>query len=160
MKENKVISELISEIQSSKETLTKIDEFYDKFINNELKQIGKNTFTAIVMAEILVDFYTCLETLFIKISQFYENNLQRDKWHSELLHKMTLEIEDIRPAVITKETCFILQEIMKFRHFKRYYFEFNYDWDKLEFLEKEYNKVKELLDKDLNNFKNILKDLG
>jgi hypothetical protein len=48
---------------------------------------------------------------------------------------------------------------MKFRHFKRYYFEFDYDWDKLEFLEKKYHQVQLLLNKDLELFEAFLKKL-
>jgi hypothetical protein len=83
--------------------------------------------------------------------------LHKDKWHSDLLHKMTLEIQGIRKAVISDETYIILVELMKFRHFRRYYFEFDYDWDKLEFLEKKYNQVKVLVKKDLNNFESFLR---
>ena len=49
---------------------------------------------------------------------------------------MSLEIEGVRIAVISNETHSILLEFIKFRHFKRYYLEFDYDWDKLEYLEK------------------------
>ncbi len=45
---------------------------------------------------------------------------------------MILEIEGVRKAVISDETYSNLLEFLKFRHFKRYYFEFDYDWDKLE----------------------------
>jgi len=108
------------------------------------------------MAEILVDFYTCLETLFLRISRFFENNLQTDKWHSDLLHKMTLEMNKIRPAVLSDKTYQLLNEFLKFRHFRRYYFEFEYDWEKLEFLESKYRQVKPLLHKDLQSFREFL----
>ena len=77
----------------------------------------------------------------------------------DLLHKMTLEIEGIRLAVISDKTRGILLEFLKFRHFKRYYFEFDLDWDKLKYLEKKYNSVKPLLDEDLINFKDFLNRL-
>ncbi|MBN1997855.1 hypothetical protein JW935_09910 [candidate division KSB1 bacterium] len=48
---------------------------------------------------------------------------------------MTLEIGGIRRAVITDDLCNLLQELLKFRHFKRYYFQFEYDWDKLDYLQ-------------------------
>ena len=54
---------------------------------------------------------------------------------------MTLEIPEIRNAVISEQTFHILQEFLRFRYFKRYYVEFEYDWDKLEFLEKKYDKL-------------------
>ena len=159
MKENKAIVDLIREIKKSLSVLEKIDSFYEDFKQNEFPRTGKNRIAAIVMAEILADYYTCVETLFFRISQFFENSLPKDKWHSELLHKMTLEIEDIRRPVITDKTYGILLEFMKFRHFKRYYFEFDYDWDKLDYLEKKYSELKGLLKNDLNYFLGFLKKI-
>lgn len=159
MKKIDLTAELIGDIKKNRLMLSKIDSFYKGFTKDELVSLGKNKISGIVMSEIMVDFYTCLETLFIKISQFFENTLKKDKWHSDLIYKMTLEIEGSRIAVISDETYSILLEFMKFRHFKRYYFEFEYDWDKLEYLEKKYNQVKSLLDKDLNHFESFLHKL-
>ena len=159
MKENELIAELVEEIRKSRIMLGKIDSFYQEFKDNDLTVLGKKRASAIVMAEIMVDFFTCLETLFLRIAQFFENSLRKDKWHSELLHKMTLEIEGARKAVISDETYSILLEFLKFRHFKRYYFEFDYDWDKLEFLEKKYRQVKPLLDEDMKSFEGFLNKL-
>lgn len=156
MKENELIAALVEEIRISRIMLGKIDSFYQEFKDNDLTLLGKKRASAIVMAEIMVDFYTCLETLFLRISQFFENILEKDKWHSDLLHKMILEIEGVRQAVISDETYSILLEFLKFRHFKRYYFEFDYDWDKLEFLEKKYRQLKPLLEEDLKNFEDFL----
>ena len=85
--------------------------------------------------------------------------MRREKWHSDLLRKMTLKIDGLRNAVISDETYATLLEFMKFRHFKRYYFEFEYDWDKLRFLEKKYTQVKPMLEKDLNRFEAFLNEL-
>lgn len=139
--------------------LVNIDSFYNEFINNELILLGKKKASAIVIAGVMTDFYTCLETLFLRVSQFFENNLHPDKWHADLLHKMTLEIDEARMPVISNEVYAILQEFMKFRHLKRYYYEFDYDWDKLEFLQKKYTQVKPLLEKDLDSFLRFLGEL-
>ena len=72
---------------------------------------------------------------------------------------MTLEISDTRVAVISDATYKNLRELLKFRHFKRYYLEIDYDWDKLEFLEKKYINVKSLLERDLDNFIDFLNSL-
>ncbi len=159
MRENELVAELVEETRKSRIMLVKIDSFYKEFKNNDLTLLGKKRASAIVMAEIMVDFYTCVETLFLRIAQFFENTLRKDKWHSDLLHKMTLEIEGARKAVISDQTYSILLEFLKFRHFKRYYFEFDYDWDKLEFLEKKYGQVQPLLEEDLKNFEDFLNKL-
>jgi len=72
---------------------------------------------------------------------------------------MTLNIEGIRPTVISEQTYMNLFELMKFRHFKRYYFEFEYDWDRLDFLLKKYEQVKPLLRDDLQLFVKFLREL-
>lgn len=38
------------------------------------------------------------------------------------------------PSVISSGTYGRLDELMRFRHFKRYYFQLEYDWDRLEYL--------------------------
>lgn len=87
-----------------------------------------------VTAQIIENFYTSVETLFLRISQFFENSLNKDKWHKDLLGKMALHIEGVRDRVITEATYKDLTELLQFRHFKRYYFELEYDWGKLDFL--------------------------
>ncbi len=159
MKEKNKISSLIAEIHKTLSILEKIEKYYKEFKQNEFINFGKNRTTAIVMAEIFVNYYTCMETLFLKISQFFENDLQKDKWHSDLLNKMTLEIPEIRNAVISEKTFHILQEFLRFRHFKRYYVEFEYDWDKLEFLEKKFDELKPLIHSELDDYNNFLKSI-
>ncbi len=153
-------AELIGEIRKTLIILEKIDLFHQEFKSGDFRILGKKKSSAIVIAEIIADFYTCAETLFLRISRFFENSLQQERWHSDLLHKMTLEIRGVRKAAISDRTYMILLEFMKFRHFKRYYFESDYDWDKLDFLEKKYSEVKPLLKKDIEDFEAFLNELG
>lgn len=104
------------------------------------------------MADIFADYYTCLETVFVRISKFFENNLDTTKWHTHLLGKMTLTIPGIRNCLLRDETYNTLKEILRFRHLKRYYFEFDYDRDRIEFLEKKFLISYPLIKEDLNNY--------
>ena len=81
----------------------------------------------------LENYYTCLETIFLRISQSFENHLESARWHNDLLQKMTLETEGVRTAAVSDEAFPPLFELLKFRHFKRYYFELEYDWDRLDY---------------------------
>jgi hypothetical protein len=114
---------------------------------------------AIVISDLICSYYTCLETIFLRISQFFENSLSKEKWHLDLLQKMTLQIDGIRNAVILDETYNILVELLKFRHFKRYYFELEYDWDKLDFVQKKFKQADEKVKKDLAKFFIFLENL-
>jgi hypothetical protein len=98
-------------------TLNIIGMLYDKykrFLAEELKSLGKNPITAAYHADILNSFYTCLETLFLRISHYFENQLENERWHQDLLDKMTIEIPDIRIAAISSESFGKLKELLRF----------------------------------------------
>jgi hypothetical protein len=57
---------------------------------------------------------------------------------------MTLQIPGLREKVLSDKTSRDLGELLKFRHFKRYYFEFEYDWDCIDFLLKKVEEVRRL----------------
>ncbi|MGK5094803.1 hypothetical protein WDW89_22685 [Deltaproteobacteria bacterium TL4] len=151
-----LIDTLVDELHKTQLAIQRIQSFYEEFKTKDMAILGRTRTTAVVMAEIFVDFYTCLETLFLKTSQFFENNLPPHRWHTELLHKMTLEIQSVRKAVLSEHTHALLFELMKFRHFKRHYFEFEYDWDKLDYLEKKYLQVIPCFSQDIKEFESFL----
>jgi len=156
---NSDISVLIAQAGNTLEIVAQNRQFYDKFKENEFVMLGKTTVSAMVLSQIFVDFYTCVETFLFRVSQQFENNLKKEKWHKELLQKMSLNINNIRPAVISHNTELLLSEILRFRHFKRYYFDFDYDWDKLDLIENKYITVYESLKNDILNFVDFLKEI-
>jgi len=150
---------LKSEIKKGMSVLAKITRYYNDYIENEFDPNAKRTDHAIVISDLICNYYTCLETIFLRISQFFENCLVKDKWPQDLLQKMTLEIDGIRKAVISEEIFNILLELLKFRHFKRYYFDFNYDWEKLDFMQNKFIKVHAKVDEELEEFLIFLENL-
>jgi hypothetical protein len=55
-------------------------------------------------------------------------------WHKILLQQMTQEIPEIRPAVISQETCKHLDELRGFRHVVRNVYTFKFTAEKIETL--------------------------
>jgi hypothetical protein len=88
----------------------------------------------IVLAQILENASTAVETALLRISQGFDNSLSPERLHAELLDKMLLEKKGVRPRVLSDESHRLLTELMRFRHFKHYYLELDYDWEKLRFL--------------------------
>jgi hypothetical protein len=158
MKENNSINVLRGEIHRSLRVVNKVETYLSDFVDNRLSE-NPGTDEAMVVVQSLTNYYTCIETLFLRISQFFENGLEDDRWHQSLLDKMILEIPETRPAVISEETYRVLLEILKFRHFSRYYFELSYDWDKLRYLLKKFNEVKSRLTREINVFDGFLLDV-
>lgn len=153
-------NELISEINKTLFLLDKNRKLYENFEQKELPMLGKGTSSSMIISQIVTDFYTGIETLFHRISQFFGNSIDKSSWHKDLLKNMTLEIKDKRAAVIGDTTASALDELLRFRHFRRYYFDTEYDWERIEFITKKYLQSAEGIKKDLDNFINFLEKLA
>lgn len=157
---NNQVNTLIGRIDRCNKILLKQQEGYAAFLQDDFPLLGKKNTTAMILAEFMADYYTCLETMFLRISQFFENNLSADRWHSDLLEKMTLNIPGIRESVISDEVYSSLVELMKFRHFRRYYFEMEYDWGKLQYLQSKLETLHKKVPIDLAHFRQFLEKLS
>jgi hypothetical protein len=55
----------------------------------------------IVVAYYLHNLYSSFESIFQRVAEVFENHVpEQAGWHAGLLHRMTLTIEGIRPAVV------------------------------------------------------------
>jgi hypothetical protein len=156
---NSELEVLSGEITNTLKIIGVLYDKYKRFLSEELKNLGKKPITAAYLADIFNSFYTCLETLFLRISKYFENQLENERWHQDLLDKMTIEIPDIRIAAISSESFGKLKELLRFRHFRRYYFEMEYDWDKLDYLQKKFVELERPIKRDLERFHDFLKTL-
>ncbi len=60
--------------------------------------------------------YCLMENSFLRIAKFYENSLEKESWHRDLLWRMTLNIPGFRPALLNEETASLIDELRSFRH--------------------------------------------
>lgn len=159
MSERPEVLTLIAEIRKSREVLDRITSYYDSHfgVSSALPETTEN---AIVLAEVMNNYYTCVETIFLRISQHFENSLAAENWHKDLLRKMTLTIPDIRPRVVDERTYVDLEELLRFRHFHRYYLEFSYDWERLRIVESRFGAAREPLDCALDEFEHHLLEVS
>ena len=155
MREIRILTE---EIRKSLEALNKIERFLDRTAKG-LTAAQRTDEKAVVVAELLSKYYTCLETIFLRISQFFENSLAKERWHADLLDKMTLKVEGVREVAIRDGTRDVLVELLKFRHFTRYYYDISYDWDRLDFLMKKFEQARLMAREDMDRFLTFLHSL-
>ena len=146
------IPELLAQIRAHRRRLEAVYRSMESALNDEIAQLGRTPISALIVAGLLENYYTCLETIYLRISQSFENKLEAARWHDDLLQKMTLEIEDVRTAAVSDEAFSPLFELLKFRHFKRYYFELEYDWDRLDYLVTKLRQAHPLVTRDLERF--------
>lgn len=150
---------LLGELEKGLEVHAGVYLFFEQCLKEDIPKLGRSRSAAVLLAGIIDNYYTGLETMFFRISQFFENSLSKDRWHSDLLQRMRISIKDERVEVIKDETFSCLDEIRRFRHFNRYYYNFDYDWDRIDFLIKKIEQVHPLVLDDINRFIDFLNDL-
>ena len=120
------IDELIAELEQARERVEALYSKLGQARDTTLPRIGRTDDSALIVAGYL-------ET-FVRVSGFFENDLAQGRWHATLLEKMNLEIEGIRTKVAGDRNLVRLRELLRFRHFRRYYVEMEYDWARIDFL--------------------------
>ena len=149
--------ELAALVRAYQQRLGVVRRSIEDALGDEIARLGKTPRSALIIAGLLENYYTCLETVFLRISQHFENRLDPARWHNDLLQKMTLEIEGVRVAAVSEGAYPPLFELLKFRHFKRYYFELEYDWDRLDYLVAKLRQAHPLVMEDLTRFARFLR---
>jgi hypothetical protein len=87
------------------------------------------------MAGYLHHFYTGIETMFSRISRQIDGGLDKaGDWHRDLLRSMTVELEGLRPQVISPELGEELDEYRRFRHLFRHAYASELRWSKMSHL--------------------------
>jgi hypothetical protein len=128
-------------------------------VERDVPLIGRTGNAAVLVAGLLENYYTCLVTAWQKISQRFENLLEPGRWHADLLDKMRIRIDGVRARAVSEEGYPALLELLKFRHFRRYYFELEYDWDRIDFLLKKLDQAHPVALSDLKRFVAFLEAL-
>lgn len=154
--DNEELLLLVGEIRESLVVLDHINELYTSYSESFTATNKRDIRDAVLLADILCNTYTCVETILFRISRVFENHLDPNQWHKELLRKMRINIPGIRRAVLSKESYQLLDELRRFRHFKRYYYDFDYDWSRLDYLRLVYEKLLPVIQNEFHEYANFL----
>jgi uncharacterized protein YutE (UPF0331/DUF86 family) len=102
-----------------REQLKMVDRIYKRI--EERKESFKGSKEGIEsMAYQLHNLYGAYEELFEIIADFFENEIEGVRYHSNLLKRMKMEIRGIRPLLLSEETYQLLDELRRFRHLFRH----------------------------------------
>ncbi len=151
---------LIGEMRETIEAMERLSEVYNAYVGDFANVKKRDLRDAITLSEILCNSYTCLETVFFRITRLFENHLEGAKWHRELLHKMQVEVPGMRKALLSRESFSLLDELRRFRHFRRYYYALDYDWGKLDYLRVVYEKLRPMIRRQLSDYIQFLEALA
>ncbi|MEW6102644.1 MAG: hypothetical protein AB1630_02305 [bacterium] len=101
----------------------------------------------------LHNLYCAFEDLFKIIANAFENYIQdKGQYHIELLKRMTIPIEGVRPALLSQESYILLDNLRSFRHFFRHAYSYELDARKVKIVMEDATKLKEIYQKDIHTF--------
>jgi len=105
--------------------------------------------------------YGLFESLFTRIAATFGNQIaDKAQWHSQLLRRMTLDVEGVRPHVISKETFECLEVLRRFRHLFRNAYVLRFDPERLAMAVQSALRLEQLYQRDLEAFLHFLDDLA
>lgn len=109
----------------------------------------------------LHDFYSGLERIFQHIAAGLDESVPEGRdWHQELLRQMTVELPQIRPAVITVAAFHGLDEYLRFRHVVRNVYAFDFDRQRIQRLVEGVRPCFEQVRTEILAFADILQQLA
>jgi len=137
--------------------LERLDDIYAKISSSEREYAVTEKYAVSVEISFYINqLYTGFERIFKNIASFFENNINEEKWHFSLLERMSIEIEGIRPAVISRESFTWLNELRGFRHFFRHAYNADIEQDKLKIVLKRVFLLREKYTSELQVFYKFL----
>uniref|UniRef100_A0A7C1FD23 HepT-like domain-containing protein n=1 Tax=Ammonifex degensii TaxID=42838 RepID=A0A7C1FD23_9THEO len=129
---------LRAEIEKQIEVIERI------FARVERRKEPKNTPSLESLGYQLHNLYCAFEDLFKIIARAFENEVaDKARYHAELLRRMALNIEGVRPALFSDETVRLLDNLRAFRHFFRHAYGYELDPRRVEVVLEDALKLKE-----------------
>ena len=152
-----VVRRIVSEINAELSNILRLRDEYNEFIN-QYKTVDK--YLLRVKASYLADFYMGIERIFQIIATEIDGGIpQGEEWHKRLLLNMTIEIEGVRPSVISSDLYDSLRPFLGFMHVVRQAYGFQLDEAKLEELAASFENTIRNFSDEVTKFCDILKNV-
>ncbi len=127
-----------------------LDNVYVK-IEERKREKGKAAVESIGFQ--LHNLYCAFEDLFKIVAETFENHLQdKSRYHVELLKRMTLAIEGVRPPLLSQESFVLLDNLRSFRHLFRHAYSYELDERKVRIVLEDASKLSDVYRRDINAF--------
>jgi hypothetical protein len=106
----------------------------------------------------LHNLYSGFEDMFFIVAKHFENTIEDEsRYHIELLQRMVIDIQGVRPALLKRETMNWLDELRAFRHFFRHTYSYEIDEKKLHLVLETAEKLSGIYKDDISSFISKLK---
>ena len=99
------------------------------------------------------NLYCAFEDLFLIVARYFENQIKDfNQYHKELLRRISLSVEGVRPRLISEEAYQELDELRAFRHFFRHAYSYELRYEKIKISLNSARRLKDLYQKDIAQF--------
>ncbi|MDD3598558.1 MAG: hypothetical protein WCZ48_04170 [Bacillota bacterium] len=113
------------------------------------------------LALYLHDFYQAVEQVLVRITRALNGfDTLGEAWHVDLLRLSSLDVEGLRPAVISDSTRVQLDRYRSFRHFVRHGYDRDFMWERMKDLVSDLPKVVTLFEEDVHRFLDVLDQMA
>ncbi len=106
---------LLTELDADIESLRLVSET-NRHAVERIAGGGVDELDYAALAYTIHNIYGVIEGYCLRVAKFYENGLEGESWHADLLRRMTLSIPELRPALLDRELSYVLDDLRAFRH--------------------------------------------
>jgi uncharacterized protein YutE (UPF0331/DUF86 family) len=111
-------AELKAQVGEIEAIYTRIEDRKQKTDKTAIESVGYQ----------LHNLYCAFEDLFKIVAETFENHIQdKSKYHQELLKRMAISIEGVRPCLVSQECFLLLDNLRSFRHLFRHAYSYELD---------------------------------
>ncbi len=126
-------------------------------LENEMTEVLKHPVPSFLetraAGSILHDFYSGIEKIFRRIASKIDRDMPTgDDWHTDLLKRMSIPVDGIRPAVINEKLKEQLGEYLRFRHLFRNIYGFELKWERCKALGTTMSEILKLFKSEIKDF--------
>jgi hypothetical protein len=125
---------LKAELLADMHVLEELEGKY-RLIHAKLAAIDPDEFDYVALAYTIVNLYNLMENYCLRIAKCFENNVDKLTWHRDLIKRMSLEIDGIRPALLDGKDVPMIDELRAFRHVFRHIYQSELDVEKLKLVD-------------------------
>jgi uncharacterized protein YutE (UPF0331/DUF86 family) len=123
------------------------------FTKIEERRRGEGEANLESLAYQLHNLYCAFEDLFKIVADTFENRIEeRARYHRELLWRMRIPIEGVRPALLSEESYKLLDSLRAFRHVFRHAYSYELDPKKVALVLEDALKLRELYQEEIRRF--------
>lgn len=120
MRDQRSIALLVRELENDLSFIKDAVALRDSAVRRAEGSAWADELDLMVLGSCLHSIYNAIEGYFLRVAKFFENNVDQQAWHRDLLDRMTLEIPAVRPSLVTdRGTAERIDELRRFRHLFR-----------------------------------------